>query len=145
MLEQSEHLISDYTFEKDALFAAINLAGDELDMYYRIQEALAEKIPQPDLMVYLRASTPTLMERIARRDRTYERTMEWDYIDQLNQAYDRFFLNQPHAMPVLVIDANVLDYVRYVEDLQWVENRIRQALQLSPFQPELPMPRNHDQ
>ncbi len=145
MLEQSEHLISDYTFEKDALFAGINLAGDELDMYYRIQEALAEKIPQPDLMVYLRASTPTLMERIARRDRTYERTMEWDYIDQLNQAYDRFFLNQPHAMPVLVIDANVLDYVRYVEDLQWVENRIRQALQLSPFQPELPMPRNHDQ
>lgn len=145
MLEQSEHLISDYTFEKDALFAAINLAGDELDMYYRIQEALAEKIPQPDLMVYLRASTPTLMERIARRDRTYERTMEWDYIDQLNRAYDRFFLNQPHAMPVLVIDANVLDYVRYVEDLQWVENRIRQALQLSPFQPELPMPRNHDQ
>ena len=80
MLEQSEHLISDYTFEKDALFAAINLAGDELDMYYRIQEALAEKIPQPDLMVYLRASTPTLMERIARRDRAYERTMEWDYI-----------------------------------------------------------------
>ncbi len=43
MLEQSEHLISDYTFEKDALFAAINLAGDELDMYYRIQEALAEE------------------------------------------------------------------------------------------------------
>ncbi len=145
MLEQSEHLISDYTFEKDALFASINLVGDELDMYYRIQEALAEKIPQPDLMVYLRASTPTLMERIARRDRAYERMMEWDYIDQLNQAYDRFFLNQPHAMPVLVIDANALDYVRYVEDLQWVENRIRQALQLSPFQPELPMPRNHDQ
>ena len=48
-------MISDYTFEKDALFARINLVGDELEMYYRIHEALAEKIPVPDLMVYLRA------------------------------------------------------------------------------------------
>ncbi len=143
MLEQSEHLISDYTFDKDALFAGINLQGDELTMYHRIQEALAEKIPQPDLMVYLRATTTTLMERIARRDRAYERTMERGYIDQLNTAYDAFFLNQSHPMPVLVIDSNAIDYVRYPEDLQWVENRIRQALQLAPFQPELPMPRNH--
>ena len=84
-------LISDYTFEKDALFARINLIGDELEMYYRLHEALAEKIPVPDLMVYLRASTDTLMQRIALRDRPYERQMERGYIDQLNQAYDSFF------------------------------------------------------
>ena len=75
-------LISDYTFEKDALFAGINLHGDELQMYYRVHEALAEKIPLPDLIIYLRASTDALMQRIAMRDRPYERQMERSYIDE---------------------------------------------------------------
>src|SRR5512147_2911397 len=78
------NLISDYTFEKDALFARINLKGDELEMYYRVHEALAEKIKHPDLIVYLRADTQMLMQRIAQRDRPYERNMERDYIHKLN-------------------------------------------------------------
>lgn len=142
LLAEGKHLVSDYTFEKDALFAGINLKGDELEMYGRVQEALAEKITLPDLLVYLRASTDTLMQRIALRDRTYERTMERGYIDQLNQAYDTFFIDSPHASPVLVIESDPLDFVRHPEDLQWIENRIRQALQLAPFQPELGLP-NH--
>ena len=136
-------LISDYTFEKDALFARINLQGDELEMYHRVHEALAEKIPLPNLLVYLRADTDLLMQRIAQRDRPYERDMDRAYIEELNQAYDDFFLNTSHSSPVLVIDMNNLDYVRYPEDLRWIENRIRQAVQLAPFQPELPLP-NHD-
>ena len=134
------NLISDYTFEKDALFARINLQGDELEMYYRVHEALAEKIQQPKLIVYLRAETPLLLQRIAQRDRPYERDMDPAYIEQVNQAYDDFFLNSAHRSPVLVVETNHLDYVRYPEDLRWIENRIRQALQMAPFQPELPMP-----
>jgi deoxyguanosine kinase len=137
------NLISDYTFEKDVLFARINLQGDELEMYYRVHEALAEKIQQPNLTIYLRAETKMLMQRIAQRDRPYERDMDPGYIEQVNQAYDDFFINSPHSTPVLVLDTNNLDYVRYPEDLRWVENRIRQAMQLAPFQPELPLP-NHD-
>ncbi len=137
------NLISDYTFEKDALFAKINLKGDELEMYYRVHEALAEKIKQPDLIVYLRADTKMLLQRIALRDRPYERDMDPGYIEQVNDAYNDYFLNAPHKNPVLVIDTNDLDYVRYPEDLRWTENRIRQALQLAPFQPELPLP-NHN-
>ena len=136
-------LISDYTFEKDSLFARINLTGDELEMYYRVHEALAEKIRLPDLIVYLRADTELLMQRIAQRDRPYERNMDPAYIQQVNQAYDDFYLNRSHAVPVLVIETQHLNYVRYPEDLRWVENRIRQALQMAPFQPELPLP-NHD-
>lgn len=143
MLKDRPNLISDYTFEKDALFARINLKGDELDMYYRVHEALAEKIQRPELMVYLKADTSLLMQRIAQRDRPYERDMDPAYIADLNQAYDDFFINTSHPNPVLVIDTNHLDYVRYPEDLRWIENRIRQALQLTPFQPELPLP-NHD-
>ncbi len=137
------NLISDYTFDKDALFARINLKGDELEMYYRVHEALAEKMHHPDLIVYLRAETDLLLQRITLRDRPYERNMDPDYIQQVNQSYDDFFLNKSHRTPVLVIESGQLDYVRYPEDLRWVENRIRQALQLAPFQPELPLP-NHD-
>jgi deoxyguanosine kinase len=133
-------LISDYTFEKDALFASINLKGDELLMYQRVHEALAEKIPTPDLVVYLRAKTDVLMQRIAMRDRPYERQMEYDYINELNRAYDEFFLNtHSRTIPVLMIDFEPLDTVRNTADLNLVENRIRQALLLAPFQPELPL------
>jgi deoxyguanosine kinase len=134
------HLIADYTFEKDALFARINLRGDELEMYYRVHQALAEKIPLPNLVVYLRASTDNLMKRIAQRDRPYERQMESSYIAELNQAYDAYFSDSQHQTPVLVIDTNDLNFVSESEHLKWVENRIRQTLKLPPFQPELPFP-----
>ena len=110
-MQEVKALISDYTFEKDALFARINLAGDELDMYYKVQEALAEKITPPDLVVYLRASTDTLMKRIAQRDRSYERQMERDYIDQLNHSYDDFYLNTSHKTHVLIIETDELNIV----------------------------------
>jgi deoxyguanosine kinase len=140
--DPTKNLISDYTFEKDALFAGINLSGDELQMYKRVHEALAERIPAPQLIVYLRASTDTLMQRIALRDRPYERQMERAYIEELNQAYDNFFRNGKRESPVLVIDSDEINYVRYPEDLIWVENRIHQTLEMAPFQPELPLP-NH--
>ncbi|HLF91462.1 MAG TPA: deoxynucleoside kinase [Anaerolineales bacterium] len=139
MVSAQKNLIVDYTFDKDAIFALLNLAGDELEMYYRVHEALAEKIARPEWVVYLRADTSTLMKRIAQRDRPYERNMEWDYIDQLNRTYEAFFLESHKATPVLTIDTNDLDFVRNSDDLVWVENRIRQALKLSPFQPELPL------
>lgn len=134
------NLISDYTFEKDSLFAQINLQGDELAMYTRVHEALGEKMVHPDLIVYLRAETPLLMQRITYRDRPYERDMDDKYINQLNQAYDEFFLNAKPAAQVLVVETQHLNYVRYPEDLRWIENRIRQSLQMPPFQPELPLP-----
>jgi deoxyguanosine kinase len=139
MLALGKNLIADYTFEKDALFAGINLMGDELDMYYKVHEALAEKIILPDLIVYLRAETDVLMQRIAFRDRSYERNMERAYIEQLNQAYDAFFADHHgRRSPVLVIDTGHLDYVHRSEDLRWTENRIRQAVKFGAFQPELP-------
>lgn len=138
-LSKNKPLLSDYTFDKDALFARINLEGDELEMYHKLHEALAEKIPAPDLMVYLRASTDTLMQRITQRDRSYERAMERDYIQVLNEAYDAYFMQDDDEKAVLVIDTNTLDFVHNADDLQWVDNRIRQRLQLAPFQIELPI------
>lgn len=142
MLSGNNPLISDYTFDKDALFARINLSGDELDMYHKLHEALAEKIPVPELVVYLRANTDTLMNRIVLRDRSYERSMERKYIQILNVAYDEHFLHGERNHPVLVIDSNNLDFVHNPEDLQSIDDRIRQMLQLPPFQIGLPIGKN---
>ena len=140
ILSLDERLISDYTFEKDALFAQINLEGDELEMYSRVHEALAEKITIPDLIVYLRADTDTLMGRIALRDRSYERSMERAYIEEVNQAYEAFFGDRNKSRSLLLtIDTNGLDYVQNGEDLKMVENGIRRALKMPPFQQELPL------
>lgn len=140
ILSLDERLISDYTFEKDALFAQINIEGDELEMYNRVHEALAEKITIPDLIVYLRADTDTLMGRIALRDRSYERSMERAYIEEVNQAYEAFFGDRNKSRSLLLmIDTNGLDYVQNGEDLKLVENGIRRALKMPPFQQELPL------
>lgn len=139
LMAAGKSLISDYTFAKDALFARINLRGDELDMYYRVHEALAEKIPKPDLTVYLRADTDVLMQRIALRDRTYERNMERDYIDRLNRAYEEFFAKPYDSTPALTIDTNSLNIIQNAAHLKLIENRIREALSLGPYQPGLPL------
>jgi deoxyguanosine kinase len=139
-MEAGRSLISDYTFEKDALFARVNLAGDELEMYNRIHEALGEKTVHPDLIVYLRTDANVLMHRIAMRDRPYERQMERGYIEQLVQSYDAFFIEETnHPWPVLVIECGELDYVRSPEDLRYIADRINQELHLSPYQAVLPM------
>lgn len=130
-------LISDYLFQKDRLFAQVNLAGDEFQTYLSVHEALAENIPQPDLVVFLKADTPTLMNRITARDRPYERNMEPAYIDSLRVAYESFFSTFT-AAPVLVIDTTRLDFVRSPEDRESVFARIRGALGTGPSQPALP-------
>jgi deoxyguanosine kinase len=139
VIDEGRSLISDYTFAKDALFAHINLKGDELEMYHKVHQALAEKIVMPDLLVYLRADTDVLMQRITLRDRPYERNMDQKYIEELNQAYDDFFSRPYDGARLLMIDTNPLDFVRSAEHLKYIENRIRQAMNLSPYQVELPM------
>ena len=137
IVETGKSLFSDYTFAKDSLFAQINLKGDELEMYNRVHEALAEKIVMPDLLVYLQATTDTLMQRIAMRDRSYERNMERGYIEELNQAYESFFSTSYKETPVLTIDTNPLNIIHNPKHLKHIENRIREALNLGPFQPAL--------
>jgi deoxyadenosine/deoxycytidine kinase len=141
LLEQGA-LIADYTFAKDALFARINLSGDDLILYHRLHDALAEKIPHPDLVVYLRAPTPVLMQRIAHRGRAYERQMDPAYIAELNEAYESFFSapDGPHAgQPVLTIDTEGLDFVANDADLRRVAEQIQAALGVGAYQVALPL------
>jgi len=130
-------LFSDYTFAKDSLFAHLNLAGDELTVYEKLHIALAEKIPAPNLLVYLRADLDTLMGRIAMRDRPYERGMDRGYIESLRLAYEGFFTAYT-ASPVLVIDTHHLNIVGDPQAWIRVREQIRSALGRGTFQPALP-------
>jgi deoxyadenosine/deoxycytidine kinase len=133
---QRSSLISDYTFAKDRLFAHLNLKDDELEMYERVHAILAEKIPLPDLIVYLKADTDILMKRIAFRDRTYEREMDRDYMEALCIAYQRFFADYDRV-PVLPIDTNKLDIVHNPQDLAQVVGHIKSALEKGTYQQPL--------
>lgn len=122
------NLVSDYTFDKNQIFARLNIEADELAMYERVHEIMATKIPLPNLIVYLRADTDVLMERIALRDRSYERAMERDYIAALTHAYDEFFAHYGSA-PVLTVDTNKLNIVSHPQDLRFVLDAVRTSLE----------------
>lgn len=130
-------LISDYMFNKDRLFAQLNLAGDEWDIYQQLQSALACQIVPPDLIVYLQADTEVLMARIAQRDRPYERAMEREYLEDLRKGYEKFFASTQPA-PVLYVNTNQLNFVLNPGDFQHIVERIRTALREGIFQAPLP-------
>lgn len=130
-------LVSDYTFAKDELFAWLNLKDDELAMYGRVHAALSEKIPRPDLIVYLTADHDVVMRRIALRDRPYERDMDPDYIRRLAAAYDAWLTNL-RDISVLTINVNDLDFLSSAEDVDHVVEQIRAALAQQAPRPDSP-------
>ncbi|MDA0685067.1 MAG: deoxynucleoside kinase [Bacteroidetes bacterium] len=109
-------IIADYTFDKDRIFARINLDGDELSLYETMFGIMQPTTPVPDLIVYLQASTPRLMENIRSRGRDYEKDMDESYIDGLNQAYNHYFFHYNQS-PLLIVNATNMDFVKHPEDL----------------------------
>lgn len=130
-------LVADYMFAKDRLFAYLNLAGDEWDVYEQIHGALAERIARPQFVVYLQADTDVLLGRIAQRDRPYERDMDRSYIDAVRQAYEQFFASYRDT-PVIVVDTNDLNFVTRPADFQQIAGRVRTALEEGMYQRALP-------
>lgn len=130
------NLLSDYMLAKDRIFAQLTLNPDELDMHSRLYPLLAAGLPQPGLVVYLYADTDVLMQRIANRDRPFERAMPRPYIERLRAAYEEFFKTFDDA-PLLRVDTNSLDLVGNPLHLQELADRIRARLGLGTFQGSL--------
>jgi len=105
-------IISDYLFAKDRIFANVNLDDDELRLYEHMATLLESRITRPDLVVYLQASTELLMQRIRDRGRSFERDMDPEYIQALNEAYNYFFFHYEET-PLLVVNCNEIDFVRH--------------------------------
>lgn len=134
---EQEPVVSDYTFGKDYLFARLNLSGDELDVYRRLYEVLAQRVPLPDLVIYLRADVDTLMSRVAARDRAYERKMDREYMARVAAAYQESFSHYP-GTALLTIDTEDLNYVRDAAALTFVETEVRKSLGIGAYQQSLP-------
>jgi deoxyadenosine/deoxycytidine kinase len=109
-----ERVICDYLFEKDKVFAYQTLSDDELVVYDRIFGILAERLPRPDLVVYLQISLPTLLKRIAKDGNPMEKSISEKYLGDLVEAFDYFFFNY-QAAPLLVVKADELDLTREEE------------------------------
>ncbi len=107
-------LISDYMFQKDRIFATLNLNEKEMSLYNMLARILEKRVVKPDLAIYLRASTDRLMANIARRDRSYEKQIQRDYIESLNRLYTEFFWNYEDT-PLLIINMDNLDFVNNEE------------------------------
>lgn len=119
-----EYLITDYIFDKDKIFAHINLKGDELKLYEMLVGMLEKNIPVPDLVIYLQSSVERLMQNIRKRGRPYEKNISEDYIRELYEAYNEFFFNQYRKSPVLVINATEIDFVNNRDDFEDLVNEI---------------------
>jgi deoxyguanosine kinase len=118
-------LVSDYLFAKDRIFANLTLSDEELALYNQLAGILEDRVLEPDLVIYLQASTELLLERIRLRGRAYERNIEADYIESLNRAYN-FFFHHYQDTPLLVVGADHLDYVTVPADLDLLVDQLRE-------------------
>jgi deoxyadenosine/deoxycytidine kinase len=102
-------LVSDYTFQKNRIFAYLNLSDDELMLFDKLYTLLEPQIPVPDLVLYLVADVDTCMERIKRRARPVEKTLSPDYLAELIDAYNHFYHYYSRS-PLLVVDTRHLNF-----------------------------------
>ncbi len=119
----SDKLVSDYVFQKDRIFASLNLVDKELALYEKLVGWLELDIVKPDVVVYLQANTETLMERIMRRNRSFEKDMDRNYIEKLNEAYNHYFFHYTDT-PLLVVNTNRIDFVNQPDDFEDLLKRI---------------------
>lgn len=110
-------LITDYIFEKDKIFAYLNLEDDELKLYENVMNAIEHNVPVPDLIVYIQSNVSRLMTNIKVRGRSFERNISEQYIHDLNEAYNYFFFRYK-AAPLLIVNATQIDFVRNSNDLE---------------------------
>lgn len=120
-------LIADYTLAKDKIFAHLTLEDDDLAMYDRVHAALDLSLRQPDLVIYLKAEHDEIMNRIALRDRHYERDMDPDYIRELTGLYDAW-LEKDHPFPIHIIDITHINYMTNPKDLELIVGQIKGLL-----------------
>jgi len=122
----SSTVVADYLFAKDRIFAYLNLDENELQLYEQVYRLLDTRIPKPDLVVYLQASTDVLLERIAKRNKDYEKSIKEDYLVRLIEAYNRYFFYY-NETPLLVVQTTDIDFVGNREDLRNLVKEIKKV------------------
>lgn len=109
-------VVSDFLFDKDRIFARLNLVDREFSVYEQIFHFLKVRVLRPDLVIFLQARTDVLKQRIKKRNLDYEKSINLKYLDQINQAFNEFFFHYTET-PLLVINASEIDFVTVSSDL----------------------------
>jgi deoxyadenosine/deoxycytidine kinase len=123
----NKRVVADYIFEKDKLFAYMNLTDAELEIYNRYYNLFREQLPTPDLVIYLQASPEVLKKRLRKKGVASEHAISDDYIDQVHKAYEHFFFHYS-ASDLLVVNTNDIDFVGNHDDLKELLRRLSEPI-----------------
>ena len=122
-----KRIVADYIFEKDKLFACINLSDAELEIYNRYYNHFRENLPSPDLVIYLQASPEVLKKRLQKKNAPGEGGVSEDYIEEVAKAYEHFFFHYT-ASDLLVVNTNDIDFVDRDQDLKELLRRLNEPI-----------------
>ncbi|HSM87538.1 MAG TPA: deoxynucleoside kinase [Candidatus Limnocylindrales bacterium] len=120
-------VVADYIFEKDKIFAYINLSDQELEIYNRYYQHFHEQLPIPDLVIYLQASPEVLKKRLRKKNAPGEVSVSDDYIEEVVKAYEHFFFHYTSS-DLLVVNTNDIDFVERHADLQELLRRVSEPI-----------------
>lgn len=120
-------VVADYLFEKDKLFAYINLSDAELSLYNRYYQQFREGVPAPDLVIYLQATPDVLKQRLKRKGVPGERAISEEYLKQVVDAYEHYFFHYT-ASDLLVVNTSDIDFVNNNRDLQLLLKRLSEPI-----------------
>ena len=110
-------VVSDFIFEKDKLFACLNLNDQELETYNRYYNYFREQLPTPDLVIYLQATPEVLKKRLKKKHAPGEKAISEDYLEEVVKAYEHFFFHYTSS-DLLIVNTSEIDFVERNEDLQ---------------------------
>lgn len=111
----TKYIVSDYIFEKDRIFAYLNLSGDEIKLYESIFPLLERDIPKPDLVVFLQSGIDRLIGNVKKRGRFFEKNLTKAYLTELSEAYNNFFFKYSNT-PLLIVNTTDIDFVNNEDD-----------------------------
>jgi deoxyguanosine kinase len=119
--------VADYIFEKDKLFACLNLGDAELDVYNRYYELFRQNVPTPDLVIYLQATPEVLKKRLKKKGAPGEKAINDDYLEEVIKAYEHFFFHYTSS-DLLIVNTSEIDFVERSEDLQALLRRVSEPI-----------------
>jgi deoxyadenosine/deoxycytidine kinase len=120
-------VVSDFIFEKDKIFACLNLTDQELDTYNRYYNFLREQLPTPDLVIYLQASPEILRKRLKRKNAAGEKAVSEEYLEQVARAYEHFFFHYTSS-DLLIVNTTDIDFVERNEELQQLLRKVTEPI-----------------
>jgi deoxyadenosine/deoxycytidine kinase len=125
--QSQKMVVADFIFEKDKLFACLNLTDQELDTYNRYYNHFREQLPTPDLVIYLQATPDVLKKRLKKKNAPGEKSLNDDYLEEVIKAYEHFFFHYTSS-DLLIVNTSEIDFVDRNEDLQELLRKVTEPI-----------------